>query len=607
MSDSNVSAAAIVCTICAGPLRYVAQSECNHVFCHLCRLRCWILYQSKICPLCKKDSCELVVSDQPSKSFETLRKQACPVAQAKSVFGTTTAVLSEVQQLLSFNCPFDRCNGAFKEKQGLALHVKKAHKRAFCQICVDYGKFFSRELSVYTEQELRMHLVGKEEGFNGHPECAYCRIHFYSGDELQQHCRQVHHRCEICDKQPASRLAGTVYENLGALQDHFKGAHFLCNKQECLENKFIVFATEAELKYHNNECHRVPGQQRSEKRRENALSANYFFADIIRGTPQVTSLANTRETPSPEGGRSASPEPRALDEVVAQFGQLKICDSHDYRIANIEQLKQELNSEPIFEKFSKMFVQFVQGHLTADRYIKAIANAIPADRVQRIVMLISGLDGSAQQRAALLASLRDFVHRTIEFPALPSSGWEESNEDLRRSGYAASTSNEAKRPGGGASRVLRLGSDGKVVSSQPPASLKQPLFLQSSAPQQAQAPVRAAGDVHSRGRSRDFVKFAKKETHPASISQSSCRKQLDPNEFPELPSMSMQQVISGDLDAIHSSAFDQDSLTDEADSLGNDGSGSFTIGGVVSTAAFSTAQPAATPSKKQKKVVLFRF
>ena len=41
------------CFICAEPIQYLAVSECNHKYCHLCSLRLRALYKNKNCAYCK--------------------------------------------------------------------------------------------------------------------------------------------------------------------------------------------------------------------------------------------------------------------------------------------------------------------------------------------------------------------------------------------------------------------------------------------------------------------------------------------------------------------------------------------------------------------------
>lgn len=41
----------------------------------------------------------------------------------------------------------------------------------------------------------------KDPSFRGHPECEFCRKHFYSPDELYEHCREKHETCHICRQQ----------------------------------------------------------------------------------------------------------------------------------------------------------------------------------------------------------------------------------------------------------------------------------------------------------------------------------------------------------------------------------------------------------------------
>lgn len=128
-------------------------------------------------------------------------------------------------------------------------------------LCSRNKKVFTHEHTLFTTQELRKHeRVGDDQpgsenqsGFNGHPECAFCRQRFYSSDELYVHCREKHERCFLCDR--TNPGAQQYYVDYDSLLAHFSDDHFMCGEQECLDKKFVVFDSEMDLKAHQLEAH----------------------------------------------------------------------------------------------------------------------------------------------------------------------------------------------------------------------------------------------------------------------------------------------------------------------------------------------------------------
>lgn len=86
-----------------------------------------------------------------------------------------------------------------------------------------------------------------QSGFKGHPMCEICKTRYYSDDELFVHCRDSHEKCFICE-----RTSGIpqYYKDYEQLQIHFRRDHFACPHKDCVEQRFVVFPTELDLKAH---------------------------------------------------------------------------------------------------------------------------------------------------------------------------------------------------------------------------------------------------------------------------------------------------------------------------------------------------------------------
>lgn len=160
--------------------------------------------------------------------------------------------------LLRYNCPHPTCDVACEGKwKELKKHVKMVHDRFLCDLCIQNKKIFAHEHTLFTYQQLHIHtkfgdkgLVETDlSGFKGHPECGFCKISFYGDDELYTHCRDKHEQCHICTRQ-GGEARHQYYANYEALEKHFKSEHHLCPHRRCLEQKFVVFDNELDLKAH---------------------------------------------------------------------------------------------------------------------------------------------------------------------------------------------------------------------------------------------------------------------------------------------------------------------------------------------------------------------
>lgn len=133
-------------------------------------------------------------------------------------------------------------------------------------LCTQHKKVFTHEHILYTSSELSMHFATGDRvkdvsltGFTGHPKCKFCNQSFYSLDEFTQHNREKHERCHVCDqinsRRGISDAQPRYFINYEELWKHFSTDHYPCGAPECLEQKFIVFASEIDLKAHIMEVH----------------------------------------------------------------------------------------------------------------------------------------------------------------------------------------------------------------------------------------------------------------------------------------------------------------------------------------------------------------
>jgi len=133
-----------------------------------------------------------------------------------------------------------------------------------------------------------------ESGFKGHPECRFCRKRFYGETELYQHMHTTHEECFICRRGAPHRHV--YYRDYPDLENHFRQAHYPCEHPNCLEQKFIVFATEQELRTHTAREH---GQTLTKQEKKQALTVPVAFnyrrpgerEEGLPGSTRATNLA----------------------------------------------------------------------------------------------------------------------------------------------------------------------------------------------------------------------------------------------------------------------------------------------------------------------------
>lgn len=240
-----------VCLICTEKLVYAALSPCNHTTCHRCGLRQRALYNRTLCLVCRTDNADNIFTEKIHSNYEDFAKgKLIEENNECGIRFTSKEVQTATLELLGFRCPLDKSHGELPSFKELADHVKNEHNKFYCLICSKNKKAFAVELPVYTHKQLQRHQSeGDGKGFNGHPECKYCRgTRFYSEDELNIHIRDKHERCYICD-QDDPKNAG-YYKNYDSLYEHFRQVHYVCSVPSCVEKRFVVFREDLDLTAH---------------------------------------------------------------------------------------------------------------------------------------------------------------------------------------------------------------------------------------------------------------------------------------------------------------------------------------------------------------------
>ncbi|KAG7862975.1 hypothetical protein KL939_000294 [Ogataea angusta] len=234
------------CIVCTNPIKIRAVTPCKHDTCHVCAFRTRALYHKKQCLVCRTENDRVLFADSDS--------QIVAVSDDKyAIDFTSQDAKKQTLDLLLNRCP--KCSTVFGTFKQLSEHVRTQHDRVFCNICVNQKNQFVCELKLYNSRQLHQHQVkGDQNGFKGHPQCRFCTgKRFYSDDELFVHMRDKHEKCHICDQIDATKPQ--YFRNYDHLASHFHDAHYVCNVQSCLDQKFVVFRDELDLRAHQIKEH----------------------------------------------------------------------------------------------------------------------------------------------------------------------------------------------------------------------------------------------------------------------------------------------------------------------------------------------------------------
>lgn len=262
--DSTNGEEGEVCFICAGTVDHWAIVPCNHRTCHICALRSRALYKSKACLHCRTEAATVIFTDEAEKRYENFSEEDFfrKDDNLGIAYDKPMEIFEDTVLLLRYNCPDSSCDVACMGWPDLHRHVKSVHHKTMCDLCIRNKKLFTHEHTLFTQPELRKHEkfgdntpgAIDQSGFEGHPECGFCRQRFYGEDELYAHCRDRHERCHLCDRRTGGRNP-QYYVDYNALEQHFGKDHWPCLDNECLEKKFVVFDSEMDLKAHQLENH----------------------------------------------------------------------------------------------------------------------------------------------------------------------------------------------------------------------------------------------------------------------------------------------------------------------------------------------------------------
>ncbi|KAG0707853.1 hypothetical protein DFH29DRAFT_600998 [Suillus ampliporus] len=461
-STAETTDDAVVCWICAEPVKYYSISTCNHRTCHVCALRLRALYKKLDCTFCKEPQTTVIFTTSPDALFSSYTPDMIPHKDPKSsIYFETTDMMEETLILLRFNCPDSQCDYTATGWGDLKLHVRGTHGKMMCDLCIRFKKVFSHEHALYTPSVLPLHLPSMphrshkqvsttKEPIEGgiHPLCAFCKECFFSDDEIYVHMRERHEECFICKR---NEVRDQYFQNYEALEQHFDQAHFACSKPACQAQKFVVFGSAIDLKAHQVEVHGAEMTSRDKKNTQR-VQAEFEFGDSGGGrrgrrdwdrdrerehepppSAQPRAVARRREafgghltasSPAPNGAqtpqssgpsRRASPSPQHggedLDPVVAQ--------RHAAFISRLQSVAPNPTTAVLAAKAAVR--GFRLNESTARDLISTIWNVLDRnlDDTAGIVNAIVDLFDEEEKKSNLLSSWNGFkIEQRQQFPDL---------------------------------------------------------------------------------------------------------------------------------------------------------------------------------------------
>ncbi|KAI8025737.1 E3 ubiquitin-protein ligase hel2 [Camellia lanceoleosa] len=371
------------CAVCAETLEWAAYGQCgHHEVCSTCIARLRFICDDHRCCICKSESNIIFVTKALGDYTRMINDFSIfPVDPTEGQVGPywyhegTQAFFDDLDhyKMITGMCKLS-CNvcdkkddqgsedlkrrGKFRNIAQLKSHLFHRHKLFMCSLCLEGRKIFICEQKLYTRAQLNRHInFGDSEvdgsesergGFMGHPMCEFCRNPFYGDNELYTHMSTEHYTCHVCQRQHPGQY--DYFKNYDDLEIHFRQEHFLCEDEACLEKKFIVFATESEMKRHNamehggrmsrskrNAAFQIPvsfqyrsSRERDQNRRGRVFQPDYSDSQLSLAIEASFETANAnmpRATSSRAQTDSDHRETGEINSILESFELLASADS----------------------------------------------------------------------------------------------------------------------------------------------------------------------------------------------------------------------------------------------------------------------------------------
>lgn len=251
------------CLICMEESGYMTVGNCGHPFtCLECAYKYRVISKSKRCTYCNVDLDKIIVYSQKHSVPDV--NTAIDLIEFKcGIFFTNQETRVECLKLENKQCFIGSCKAYFETLQQFYTHLKTAHKRFMCNLCVENRALLLREQKVYREEEYSKHMYsGDYDEENNlmfvHPYCDYCKVSFFNDDIFLDHLRKAHMVCNLCDQ---NLFKYTFHKDFHALTLHYNSSHYACQHPDC--QGVAAFKKKYELESHILKEHDKSKQKKS--------------------------------------------------------------------------------------------------------------------------------------------------------------------------------------------------------------------------------------------------------------------------------------------------------------------------------------------------------
>lgn len=317
-----------MCICCLHELITYVYYSCMHYVCLQCSAKMRIVCQKLDCPVCRQHSDNVIGTKELLHTTNESKAGGCTETEAKAnnqkdfdtyinkfkerpallggFYYTEEPIKAEFNALISHQCTLCQAPTFFDTFDDLYTHLKREHKRFYCDLCIENLKLFTFERKFYTREELATHRRQgdpNDKSFKGHPLCKYCDERFFDRDDLYRHMRKEHFFCHFCDADGCEEY----YANYAGLRKHFLQSHFLCEEDECAPRgdmrnvrEYVVFRREIDLQAHRVQKH---AKNKSEAKALGKLNIEFNYTNDARAAPSERRNRRDRDA---ERGRNAN-------------------------------------------------------------------------------------------------------------------------------------------------------------------------------------------------------------------------------------------------------------------------------------------------------------
>jgi len=328
------------CLICCEVMVIGAIGSCDHPdVCWLCTLKRRELYMEKDCIICKTDQKLVIFTANHTKNFAEFDLNKLIWNKKYNIYCETEEQEQKILDCWSFKCP--QCTEKISDLPQLKKHIKLNHNLVFCELCLKFRKCFIYEQAYMDPGQVAAHIAkgSKELQIDLHPACQFCNINYFNNDVLFEHLHHQHYTCFLCEK---IGVQFQYYKNYPGLEKHFRKDHFMCAEPDCLERRFVAFATAVEFQMHDVEAH-LQNRKLSRGAEIKARQIDVSF-NVLRANRHGEGIRYFHEDPSePEYVRRSHRGAASADNFapVAENSEHRSRNKHSLQQGAVDEQKKE--------------------------------------------------------------------------------------------------------------------------------------------------------------------------------------------------------------------------------------------------------------------------